>query len=164
MVQAFALRLIALLPYRYRPTAKQFIKFAITGSVGAFVDFSTYALLTRLIGWTDTYAILGYEISAANNVSVFFAILCNFLINRHWTFKALEGSAAKQGIGYFILNIFTWTLNQLLMSTFTFRVPLFTILFGTYRDFIAKAAAIGIILFLNFFGSKFVIFREERIS
>jgi putative flippase GtrA len=155
--------LLKVVPARYQKTAKQFIKFGITGAIGAVVDFSTYAFLTRIVGWGAKYTILGTEIIAANNVSVFLAICSNFIINRTWTFHDTEGSAAKQGTGYFVLNTFTWALNQILVGVFT-KWSLFITLFGDQRDFVAKAAAIVFILFINFFGSKLFIFRHAKMD
>lgn len=155
--------LLIVVPERHRKLAKQFIKFGITGTIGAVVDFTTFGILTRLVGWTTTYTILGTEIIAANNVSVFLAICSNFLINRSWTFHDTEGNAAKQGTGYFILNAFTWALNQILVGLF-FKWSLFITLFGDNRDLVAKALAIVIILFINFFGSKLFIFRHAKLD
>lgn len=162
MVSTLALRAVQKLPARYQATAKQFLKFAVTGTIGAAVDFSTYALLTRGFGWTTFYTIFGYEISSANNISVFLAIASNFIFNKYWTFDKSGGNTAAQGAGYFVLNVITWALNQLLMSFFTFQVPLFATLFGNQKDFAAKVVAIGIILFINFLGSKFLVFRKKQ--
>ncbi len=159
MISALADSLVSLAPDRYQNTTKQFIKFAITGTIGAVVDFSTYGILTRLFDWNTTYTIFNTQIVAANNVSVFLAVCSNFIINRYWTFHNIQGSAAKQGIGYLILNTFTWALNQILVSLLVFNTPLFSQLFGEQRDLVAKAVAIVIILFINFFGSKLLIFR-----
>lgn len=153
--------LISFVPARHQKTAKQFIKFGITGAIGAVVDFGTFAFLTRVIGWGTTYTILGTEIIAANNVSVFLAICSNFIINRTWTFHDTAGSAARQGTGYFALNTFTWALNQILVGVF-FKWSLFIALFGDQRDFAAKAVAIVLILFVNFFGSKLFIFKHAK--
>lgn len=162
MPREWVLTHIERLPQRYHRLARQFVKFGVTGIIGATVDFSVYALLTRVVGWTTLYSVWGYEISAANNVSVLLAIMSNFLFNKYWTFRQLEGSFAKQGAGYFTLNVMTWALNQILMSYFAFRVPLFADWFGSSKDFAAKVAAIGIILFVNFFGSKLIIFRKRE--
>ncbi len=161
MPSSFVDTIISFVPAGHQKTAKQFIKFGITGTIGAIVDFATFALLTRVLGWTATYTLLGTEIIAANNVSVFLAICSNFIINRAWTFHDTEGSAAKQGTGYFILNAFTWALNQILVGLF-FKWTIFISLFGDNRDLVAKAVAIVIILFINFFGSKLFIFRHAK--
>lgn len=163
MTSELVLRFVEKLPLRYQSTAKQFLKFGVTGTIGAIVDFSTYALLTRAFGWTTLYSIAGYEISAANNVSVFLAITSNFIINKYWTFSTTGGNVAAQGAGYLVLNIITWVFNQILMSFFAFQVPIFESLFGNQKDFAAKVAAIGIILFVNFFGSKFLVFRKKPV-
>ncbi len=159
MLSIVAERLVGILPERYQKVAKQFIKFAITGTIGAVVDFGTFGILTRIFHWTTTYTIWGTEIIAANNVSVFFAVCSNFIINRYWTFQGTTGNATAQGIGYLTLNVFTWAVNQFLVSLFAFHTPLFTQFFGDNRDFAAKAAAIIVTLFINFFGSKVFIFR-----
>lgn len=154
-------RLVFLLPERRQKTARQFLKFAITGTIGAVVDFSTFAILTRTFNWHTTYTVWETEIIAANNVSVFLAVCSNFIINRYWTFGDITGNAAKQGAGYFLLNTLTWALNQILVSFFIFHTPIFSQIFGDNRDFVAKGAAIVIILFINFFGSKLLIFRGK---
>lgn len=164
MAKQWVLSRIERLPVRYHSLARQFVKFGVTGVIGAIVDFSVYAFLTRAVGWTTLYTVWGYEISAANNVSVLLAIMSNFLLNKYWTFRQLEGSFARQGAGYFGLNFITWALNQILMSYFAFRVVFFEDVFGNSKDFAAKVAAIGIILFINFFGSKLVIFRKREVG
>lgn len=141
--------------------ARQFLKFSVTGAVGALVDFGTYNLLTRVVGYTAFYTVLGQQIIIANNASVFLAIVSNFLLNKYWTFRDTSKRVMRQWIGYFALNFVTWSLNQLLVSFFTFNVPFFQTTFGDQRDNAAKVVAIGIILFLNFFGSKFLVFRKR---
>ena len=155
-------RVLALVPTKHQLLVRQFLKFGITGTIGAMVDFGTYAFLTRVLDWTTLYNIAGFEISAANNVSVFLAIVSNFIINRLWTFRGNGGNVASQGLSYLLLNTFTWALNQFLLSFFAFKVPLFETLFGDQKDFVAKAAAIVIIMFVNFLGSKFLIFRKNN--
>lgn len=161
MLSILADRVVGILPERYQRVAKQFIKFAITGTIGAAVDFGTFALLTRGFDWQTTYTVLGTEIIAANNVSVLLAVCSNFIINRYWTFHDTAGSAAKQGVGYLLLNTFTWAVNQVLVSLFAFQIPLFATVFGDNKDFAAKVAAIVVTLFINFFGSKLLIFRNK---
>lgn len=142
---------------------KQFTKFVVVGTAGAVVDFSVYNILTRGLGWHTVYLVFGYQIIAANVISVFLAILCNFVFNKYWTFRDPSHAVMRQGLGYFVLNSFTFILNQLLTSFFVFRVPLTAGLFGAQKDNAAKAAAIGVILFINFLGSKFLVFRRKAV-
>jgi len=151
------------LPEQSYPVVRQFIKFGITGTIGAVVDFGTLFLLHNVIGWHTVFELFGSKLIAANMVSVFVAIVCNFIINKYWTFRGHPGSAAQQWTGYFILNIFTWALNQILTSFFTFHVALLSH-FGDNRIYIAKALAIGLILFVNFAGSKLIVFRTKAVA
>lgn len=148
-------------PPRYVSTAKQFVKFGVVGLVGATVDFGSYNIMTRGLDWDVTYSIFGLKIIAANLVSVLAAILSNFLLNKYWTFRNQSTSVLQQGAGYFILNFITFVLNQILTSFFAFHVPLVEAGFGNQKDNAAKAIAVGFILFINFFGSKFIIFRKK---
>lgn len=160
MLQATVEARLRRLPLRYQRVARQFVKFGITGTIGAAVDFSTYNLLTRGIGITAVYSVLGQKIIVANNISVLLAIVSNFMLNKYWTFRDPSRQVVRQWAGYFSLNTATWMLNQLLVSFFVFQVPLIDLLFGSQKDNAAKALAIGFILFLNFFGSKFLVFRK----
>ena len=162
---SFIANVAPLIPMRYRNTVRQFLKFGVTGTIGAVVDFSSYNFLTRIAGWDTILEPFGYKIIAANLVSVLLAISSNFLLNKYWTFRNKEeGAVLKQWSGYFALNSFTFILNQLITSFFTFHVPVLEAFFGSQRDNVAKAIAIGCILFVNFLGSKFLIFRRSSPS
>jgi putative flippase GtrA len=152
---------VMMLPARYQRVAKQFVKFGITGVIGAIVDFGTYNLLTRGFGFVASYIVLGQQIIVANNISVFFAIVSNFIFNKYWTFRDTSKQVARQWVGYFSLNFVTWVLNQFLVSIFAFQVPIIETMFGAQKDNAAKVLAIGIILFLNFAGSKFLVFKKQ---
>jgi putative flippase GtrA len=155
--------IIGLLPFRWQRSAREFLKFGVTGVIGAIVDFGTYNIITRLIGWTAFYTVWGQKIIIANNISVFLAIISNFVLNKYWTFRDPSKQVMRQYVAYFGLNFVTWILNQLLVSIFTFQVAFMAHIFGDQKDNAAKVLAIGIILFLNFFGSKFLIFRKKSV-
>jgi len=159
MLQYLAETLLQLVPLHYRRSARQFIKFGITGTIGATVDFTTYNLLFRGLGLTAFYTFLGLPFTVANNISVFLAIMSNFILNKYWTFRDPSKQIGRQWVGYFGLNTFTWFLNQVLVAIFT-TLPLMMALFGSQRDNAAKALAIGLILSINFLGSKFLVFKK----
>lgn len=146
---------------RYERVIKQFAKFFITGGTGAIVDFSIYNALYRFIGLHTVLIIFGQQLRVANLISVFCAIIWNFILNKFWTFSDHGGSLAGQWTGYFTLNVVTFILNQFITSFFIYHVPIYQQLFGSQVDNAAKATAIGLILFVNFFGSKFLIFRTK---
>lgn len=153
----------SVVPVRYQNIVKQFAKFAITGAIGAVVDFGTYIFLTRFFGWKAVTVIAGLQFPEANFVSVPLAIFCNFLLNKYWSFRDNSTDVARQGLSYFLFNFMTFVLNQLVTSLFFSQVSFMSI-FGSKRDLAAKVIAIGIILFINFLGSKLLIFRRSAAA
>jgi putative flippase GtrA len=163
----------------------EFIRFAVVGGIGFCVDFGTYMIMTRLLGlrsvfcfgqgaessyWTtltqnasEACSVSHFPIIIATMISVLLAILSNFLFNKFWTFRnsAGTGHVAKQGLSYFGLNFITYIMNQLLVGFFVSDFGLLRV-FPNYVDVSAKILAVGIVLFFNFFGSKFLVFRKER--
>ena len=163
----------------------EFIRFAVVGGIGFCVDFGSYLVMTRLMGlrsvfcfgqggessyWTtltqnasETCTVSHFPIIIATMISVLLAIMSNFLLNKFWTFRktAGTGDVAKQGISYFGLNFVTYIMNQLLVGFFVSDFGLLRI-FPNYVDVSAKVLAVGIVLFFNFFGSKFLVFRKVR--
>ncbi len=161
MITGRAEQLIQKLPERYQRTARQFIKFGLTGSLGAVIDYSSYITITRGFDWKEIYSIFGYKIIGANVASVLLAMSTMFFINKYWTFRNTSEKVLQQGTRYFALNFITFVLNQILTSFFAFHIPIISLLFGPQKDLVAKALAIGSILFINFFGSKFIVFRKK---
>lgn len=164
-----------------RDNFTQFIRFGIVGTMGATVDFGTYAIMTRLLGFVTVYCVSltgsvsrtdlahfssctspYYPIVVANMISVFLAISANFFLNKYWTFRKRTGNVAVQGIGYFTMSVIAWALNQLLTGVFASRLELIHITFGAYADVAAKVMAVLVILFFNYSVSKFLIFGRRR--
>jgi putative flippase GtrA len=165
----------------FQDNLKQFIRFGIVGTFGATVDFGTYAIMTRFLGWATVYCVSlsgsvsrtnlmhfssctapYYPVVAANMVSVLLAISANFFLNKYWTFRERTGNMAAQGIGYFIMSIIAWALNQLLTGVFASRLEIIHTTFGPYADVAAKILAVLVILFFNYGGSKFIIFGRRK--
>lgn len=143
------------------PSLRQFVKFGIAGTFGFVVDISVYLSLTRLLQWTTVLSVLGYEIIAPNLVSVLAAMVAVFLLNKYWTFRdPRPEELARQGARFFGIYLTTYILNQIITSFFAFRVHILQSVFGPRTDIAAKIIAIGIILFVNFVGSKFLVFRH----
>lgn len=143
------------------PTLRQFVKFAVSGTLGFTVDMGTYLVLTRLVGWTTVLTVFGYQLIAPNLVSVLAAMVGVFLLSKYWTFRdPRPEELARQGARFFTLYATSYVLNQIITSFFAFHVLFLQSLFGSRVDVAAKVLAIGIILFVNFFGSKFLVFRR----
>ncbi len=134
-----------------RREGKRFVKFAIVGGIGAIVDFSVLNLLILAFGWDKFYA---------NIVSVSCAIISNFWWNRRWTFPESREHDLHVSFGKFAtVNLIGLMINQavfVLTDTFIFGP-----LFEHPIDYnIAKATAIGLVLFWNFFANRKWTYRD----
>lgn len=123
----------------------RFLKFAVVGAIGAAVDFGVLNLLVLVFGWPKEYA---------NLVSVTCAIISNFIWNRLWTFPESRERALHTQFGQFgLVNLFGLTINQFIFVTSDALV--FNAMFPHPLDYnLAKASAIIVVLFWNFFVNR----------
>lgn len=123
----------------------RFIKFAIVGAFGTVVDFSVLNLLVLAFGVP-----IGY----ANLVSVTCAIISNFIWNRLWTFPESRERPLHTQFGQFAsVNVVGLGINEIVfLGT---DALWFGTMFAHPLDYnVAKAAAIIVVLFWNFFANR----------
>jgi len=135
----------------------RFLKFAIVGIIGAVVDFTVLNICKRVfevlgvgVGWNVAMEPHQIQLALANTISFSAAVLSNFTWNRLWTFpesrdRPLSGQLAKFAIvnvlGLVINTVILLALDQYVFSHF---VP------ERLSYNLAKAFAIGVVLFWNF--------------
>jgi len=154
-----------------RKEAKRFVKFSIVGAFGALIDFGVLNLLIFSFGWNTD---LGKVFS--NLVSTSTAILSNFTWNRLWTFPESRSRRKRiQLVQFSIVNLMglglntaiffitdTLIYNPLLHSAFFYEEGNFLFspfLPETLSVQLAKATAIGIVLFWNFGANRLWTYR-----
>ena len=123
-----------------RKELKRFIKFAIVGAVGAIIDFGVLNLMHKYFGW---------PLLSANTLSVSVAILSNFTWNRLWTYPESRSRPIRQQLPQFaLINIVGLGINNLIVVGLS---PVFANFIPDPWDYnLAKAIAIGVVLFWNF--------------
>jgi putative flippase GtrA len=129
----------------------RFLKFATVGTIGAAVDFGVLNCLVLGFGIAKEYA---------NVVSVCCAIVSNFIWNRLWTFpESRDLPLHTQFVQFLIVNLIGLGINQ-----FVFLKAdewLFADLLPHPFDYnAAKALAIVVVLFWNFFVNRRWTYRE----
>jgi len=122
---------------------RQFVKFAVVGSIGAVVDFGVLIFLKEIIG---------FNLYLANTFSFTAAVLNNYTLNSIWTFADQQKQHQRQLPQFFFVSIVGLGINQALLYFFHDIMGLWYI--------IAKALAILLVLFWNFFANRFWTFRE----
>lgn len=141
--------------YQTRPKEfNRFAKFAIVGALGTIIDFTLLNValyVIRDIWHWDIFA--GYSINGnllvANTFSVSIAMMSNFIWNRYWTFP--ESRTRKKRIQlpqFALVNLIGLLINNLIVIGIDHFLYVHVGEPWSYN--IAKAIAVGIVLFWNF--------------
>lgn len=141
--------------YQSRPKEfNRFVKFAMVGAFGAIIDFGllnlTLYVIRNILQW-DLLA--GFNINGnlliANTLSVSVAMLSNFIWNRYWTFPESRSRKKRTQLPQFALvNLIGLVINNLIVIGVDYL--LFPYVGEPWSYNIAKAFAIGVVLFWNF--------------
>ncbi len=118
----------------------RFVKFALVGALGAIIDFALLNLMRGVFAWPLLWA---------NTFSVSVAILSNFVWNRLWTFPESRQRKKRTQLPQFaVVNLVGLILNNVIVVGLDYLIEPYIGEPLSYN--IAKAVAIGIILFWNF--------------
>ena len=134
-----------------RAETVRFVKFGIVGTIGAFVDFGILNLGIQ---------VFGLEKWLANTFSFSAAVASNFTWNRLWTFPESRARSPWPQLGqFFLVNLLGYAINQ---SVFLSLDHYVFASWGTWGYNLAKAIAIGIVLFWNFGANRLWTYREIK--
>jgi putative flippase GtrA len=115
----------------------QLIRFGLVGASGFIVNVGIYALCVHPFAIDYRIAfVLAWLVAVSNN----------FLLNRHWTFRATGASMRFQAVRFFFVSVFAAAFGFLLLTLFVedagmAKVP-------------AEALAVAASTPLNFLGNK----------
>jgi dolichol-phosphate mannosyltransferase len=122
----------------------QLVRFSIVGGSGYVINLAVYSLLV---------AVADLHYIAAAMLAFCVAVTNNFLLNRHWTFRATDGSAAFQAPRFLMVSVVALVFNLLVLELLVGvagipKIP-------------GQAAAVLAATPLNFVGNKLWSFRFE---
>lgn len=137
---------------RYSDNRKEFVrfvKFAVVGSIGAVIDFGVLNLMHKAFGWPLLWA---------NTLSVSVAIVSNFTWNRLWTYPESRARRKRKQLPQFaLINFIGLGINNLIVvgldAVFSNFIP------DPWDYNLAKAIAIGVVLFWNFGANRLWTYR-----
>jgi dolichol-phosphate mannosyltransferase len=121
-------------------TGNQFVRFALVGSSGVFVNLAVYSSFIYLLH-------VHYLLSAT--ISFLIAMSSNFFLNLRWTFKTHnQGIKAirDQYLKYAMVTLISYIINIVVLWIL--------VDFWTWHKVLAQLVAIGITTLSNFLGSK----------
>jgi putative flippase GtrA len=121
----------------------QLVRFGIVGGTGYVINLAVYSTLVEIVG-------LHYIAAAV--IAFCVAVTNNFLLNRHWTFKAAHGSAAFQAPRFLTVSLIALCFNLLVLELLAGVVGI--------HEIPAQAVAVLAATPLNFIGNKLWSFRH----
>lgn len=142
----------------------RFIRFAIVGTIGAIVDFSTFNLLSGVLHVQSVWASV-FSFTAA--------VLSNFIWNRYWTYPDSRSKpVARQLMTFTMVNVvglgirtplfagLSYLLEKLLLLIPFLPISIFTAEFLANNT--ALAIAILVIMLWNFFVNRYWTFNDVK--
>ncbi len=135
--------------------AERFSKFLVVGTIGAVVDFGTFALLTELVGLPTL---------VANTISFSLAVLSNFTLNRYWTYPDSRDKMLSSQLGQFALvSIVGLAINNTILGFLEHPATDLLETMGLapgLGKFLAKIVATVVVLFWNFFINRYWTYND----
>ena len=119
----------------------KFIKFALVGFSGVFVDFGVTYLLKERLG---VYKYL------ANSAGFLVATVSNYLLNRFWTFHSVDPAAITQFGKFLSIALVGLIFNNLIIYLLNDRLKL--------NFYLSKIFAIGAVSLWSFFANYIYTF------
>jgi putative flippase GtrA len=120
----------------------QLIRFGAVGATGYAVNLAVFALCVHVVG-------IDYRFSAV--IAWILSVLNNFWLNRHWTFRAKQAHAVKQGVRFFAVSLVVFGFSYLVLIGLVEGLGMTKVL--------AQAIAVAAGTPLNFVGQKLWSFK-----
>ena len=135
---------------------RQFSRFVVVGFINTAIDFFVLNVLSFLTGIEK-----GAGAAVLSGVSFLVANLNSYILNKKWTFKEHSAkNVARQFTKFFSVSLGGMAINIVIVGVLTTYIqPPFEIDGKIWLN-ISKAVAVGISMFWNFFGYKFMVFKK----
>jgi dolichol-phosphate mannosyltransferase len=122
----------------------QLVRFGLVGGSGYLINLAVFAVLSEVLGVHHVAAAIGAFCVAVTN---------NFILNRHWTFRAGDGHAGFQAMRFFAVSIAALLINLVVLEALVSGTSL--------GNLPAQAIAVAIAMPFNFLGNKLWTFAED---
>ena len=140
-------------------TVVQIFKYVVVGVINTVIDLAVLYLLIAIFhrGSSGPY----YTLFKA--ISFIVAVINSYFLNKYWAFAGSgnKKSASKEGVQFAITSLVGWVINVSIATIFINTIP---VLFGLTKLWPAIGALSGTVLGLvwNYFGYRFLVFRDEK--
>ena len=135
----------------------QFIKFILVGVLNTGIDFGVLNLLMFSTGITS-----GFYYPIFKAISFTCGVTNSYIWNKRWTFKKGKDLEKKEFSKFFTVSLIAFGVNIGVASILVNIVgPIGGISPYTWANISALAAA-GITTLINFFGYKYLVFKDKN--
>ncbi len=119
----------------------QLFRFGLVGTICFCMEYGSYYLMTKVLIMNVYYS---------NFISLILATTLNYILSRLMVFKPGKHSLLKEIITFYLVSSISIGLNML--------IHYICINFFDIEDGVSKLIAIGLVLTVNFFLKKFIVF------
>lgn len=135
---------------RVERNARQFVKFALVGGSGVFVNLAVFN--ATLLTWQLVTGHMGLRASyVANGLGFVVSVASNYYLNRRWTFRS-TGSVAPEFSKFIVVSLVAYAVN---LGIFTIAHTVFEL-----RGNFSQLIAIACVMPVNFVANKLWSFRQ----
>ena len=135
----------------------QFIKFLLVGVLNTGIDFGVLNLLMLSTGITS-----GIYYSVFKAISFICSVTNSYIWNKRWTFKKGKSLEKKEFSKFFIISLMAFGINIGVASVLVNIIgPVGGISPYVWANISALAAA-GFTTLINFFGYKYLVFKDKK--
>jgi len=138
---------------------RQIGRFVAVGFLNTSIDFGVLNILSLASGVTS-----GFFVGGVNIPGFVIAVINSYIWNKIWVFEDREnGNLFKDFPKFLLVTLVGLALNSGIVVTVTTYVhPFLEVNMNTWLN-IAKVIATFIVLFWNFMGYKFVVFKKKEV-
>ena len=134
----------------------QFIKFLLVGVLNTGIDFGVLNLLMFSTGITS-----GIYYSVFKAISFICSVTNSYIWNKRWTFKKGKSLEKKEFSKFFIISLMSFGVNIGVASILVNIIgPVGGVSSYIWANISALAAA-GFTTLINFFGYKYLVFKDK---
>jgi putative flippase GtrA len=134
----------------------QFIKFLLVGVLNTGIDFGVLNLLMLSTGITS-----GIYYSVFKAISFICSVTNSYIWNKKWTFKRGKSLEKKEFSKFFIISLMAFGVNIGVASILVNIIgPVGGISSYVWAN-ISALAATGFTTLINFFGYKYLVFKDK---
>ena len=138
--------------------------FAINGKYSEYIRYVIFGVLNVIVTWVAyaVFVIVGIDPVISNGLSWIVGVIVAFVCNKFWVFDSRStsrGTVEREAVTFIAERIFTGVL-AIITFWFLYDIGINQFIFGL-EGFYAKILTSGMEIVLNFFISKYYVFRNR---